>query len=103
MSIIMLMEWETVTPAQYEEARRRVNWEGDVPAGAISHVAAFSESGLRVVDVWESADEMQAFFDQRLMPVTSQLGIETEPRVEVYPVHALFTPAFGPARKPAIV
>ena len=33
MAIQMIMRWEGITPAQYDEARKIVNWEGDAPTG----------------------------------------------------------------------
>ncbi|HZP26093.1 MAG TPA: hypothetical protein VFB90_03500 [Dehalococcoidia bacterium] len=96
MAIVMFMEWD-VTPDQYEAARKLVNWEGQVPAGAIFHVAAFNQRGLRVTDLWESEEDMQAFVNTRLMPGVRQLGIQSNPHVEVLPTHAIFTPAFKPA------
>ena len=94
MAVVMVMEWDGVTAEQYDAARELVNWEGNVPAGGMFHVAAVTDQGLRVTDVWESADAFQAFVADRLMPGVQQLGIPGQPRVEIYPVHALFTPAF---------
>jgi hypothetical protein len=93
----MLMEWDGVTLEQYEAARNLVNWEGDPPQGGMFHVAAITDTGLRVTDLWQSAEAFQSFVEQRLMPGVQQLGIQGQPRVEIYPVHALFTPAFKPA------
>ena len=94
MRTIMLMEWDGVSPEQYDAARDVVNWEGNVPDGAVLHVAAFSDKGLRVTDIWESPEDFQRFVQTRLMPGVQQLGIQGEPKVELYPVHGLFTPAF---------
>ena len=43
MAIIMMMNWEGVTPEQYESLRKDVNWEGNVPAGALFHVSAYDD------------------------------------------------------------
>jgi hypothetical protein len=45
MPIMMIMEWDGVTPEQYDQLKQLVNWETDVPAGGIFHVTAFSEQG----------------------------------------------------------
>jgi hypothetical protein len=97
MAVVMLMEWDGVTLEQYEAARKLVNWEGNPPEGGMFHVAAITDSGLRVTDLWQSAEAFQSFVEQRLMPGVQQIGIPGQPRVEIYPVHALFTPAFKPA------
>jgi hypothetical protein len=92
MAIVMVMRWEGVTLAQYEEARRRVDWEGAPAPGGLLHVAGHDGSALRVVDVWDSPEDFERFSRERLVPVTSQLDVTTEPQVEMYPLHALFAP-----------
>jgi hypothetical protein len=97
VAVVMIMEWDGVTRDQYEAARKLVNWEGNVPPGGNFHVAAFSDKGLRVTDVWDSAEQFNAFVNDRLMPGVKQIGIQGEPKVEIYPVHAIFAPAYRPA------
>ncbi len=93
MAVVMRMEWPEVTPDQYDAARETVHWEGDVPAGAIFHVAYFDEDGFKVLDVWESAEDFNAFVETRLMPGIAPLGIEGEPKITITPAHAVFNPA----------
>ena len=66
MPTVMNMRWRGLTPEQYEEARKQVNWEGDTPDGAQFHIAWFEDDGLRVVDLWDSPGDFQAFVDNRL-------------------------------------
>ncbi len=87
------MKWDGVTPEQYETIRKSVNWEGNIPGGAVFHVAAFTGSGLCVTDIWESASDFNNFVQTRLMAGTAAAGIQGEPQVEVYPAHAIFVPA----------
>jgi hypothetical protein len=86
------MRWRGVTPEQYEEARQVVNWEGDVPDGAVLHVAGFAGDDLRVTDVWESEDLFNRFVQERLMPGVQQIGIQGQPDVEFFPVQSIFNP-----------
>jgi hypothetical protein len=92
MATAMLMYWPGVTTEHYEAARAEVGWEHAVPDGAICHIAGFDEGGLRVLDIWDSAEQFQRFAEERLMPVTSKLGIEGEPEIRFYEVHATFNP-----------
>lgn len=94
MPVMMMMDWAGVTPAQYDEVKRIVNFEGNVPKGGLFHVAAFHEGALHVTDVWERAEDFQAFVEQRLMPGVKQAGIAGEPGVRIVPVHNLFTPGY---------
>jgi len=92
MAIMMIMSWEGATTDQYEQARTRVNWEGDVPRGAIAHFCSHDGKGLRITDICESGEDFQRFVDERLMPATQEIGIPGQPNVEIYPLHAKFTP-----------
>jgi len=92
--IAMHLTWNGITPAQYDEVRNIVKWEQNAPKGGLFHVAYFDGKGLRVQDVWESAEDMQHFIENRLMPGVAQAGVTSQPAVEVYPVHAIFTPGF---------
>ena len=94
MPIVMNMRWEGVTPEQYDAARDTVHWEGDVPDGALYHVAAFDEWGTYVTDVWESAEQFQRFVETRLMPGVQAVGITGEPQIEIRPAHAIFAPGY---------
>jgi hypothetical protein len=90
MAVAMLMEWAGVTPEQYEEARRRVAWETDVPAGAIFHAARFTDAGITVGDVWESEADFNRFAEERLMPAVREIGIEGDPNVRFAELHTYF-------------
>ena len=96
MAIMMIMEWSGVSVEQYDQLRPIVKWETDHPDGAMFHVASHDGNGLRVTDVWQSAEQMQAFIDKRLMPGVMAIGITSQPKVEVYPTHAIFTPGYDP-------
>jgi hypothetical protein len=96
MPIVMNMHWDGIDKTQYESIRKLVNWEGDVPPGAMYHVASFDERGIHVTDVWESAEDFQRFADSRLMPGVRQLGITGDPQVTILPSYTVFTPAYQP-------
>jgi hypothetical protein len=76
-----------ITKSQYESLRKEVDWEGNHAPGGVFHAAGFDQSGgIHVADVWDSADAMNAFVEQRLMPAMKKLGI-SPPDVAVYPAH----------------
>ncbi len=89
----MTMKWEGVTPEQYEAMRRSVNWEGNAPKGGVFHVAGFHDNAIHVTDIWESAEELDAFVNERLMPGAVKAGVSGAPHVDVFPVHAIYVPA----------
>src|SRR5437870_4394008 len=92
--IAMHLRWADITPEQYDEVRKIVQWE-EIPAtGGLFHVAYFDKGGLRVQDVWETPEDFNNFVNNRLMPGVAQAGVTSQPEVEVYPVHAIFTPGY---------
>lgn len=94
MAIVMIMEWPDVDLAGYEGVKRITNFENEVPPGGMFHVAALDGTTLRVIDVWESAEQFQAFVEAKLMPATKDLGITSQPVVKILPAHNIFAPAY---------
>lgn len=94
--IVMKMTWPALTSDLYDRVRAIVRWEEEPAPGGVLHVAGFDERGMHVVDVWESAEQFNAFVQSRLMPGIAQIGDHGEPAVEIIPVHALFIPAAQP-------
>lgn len=92
MRIVMNMFWEGATKEQYESLRKTVKWEENIPQGGVIHIASFDDKGLHITDVWESAEDFNHFVNDRLMPEVKKQGIPGEPKVEIRPLHALFTP-----------
>lgn len=88
----MIMRWNGVTIDQYEAVRNIVRWEENPAPGGLIHIATHDGSALRVVDVWENPELFNTFVNDRLMAGVQQAGVMTEPEVEIYPIHALFTP-----------
>ena len=79
-----------VTPEHYEAAREEVGWERDAPVGGLFHVAWFQDDGIHVLDVWENAEDFQAFVDERLMPGMQKLGIKGQPVVDIKPAYRIY-------------
>ncbi len=58
------------------------------PAGAIARFAGPTETGWRVLSVWESLEAWETFRRDRLEPLIQQLG-RTLPPVQTWPVHSV--------------
>jgi hypothetical protein len=53
---------------------------GDEPVkGLILHAGGPSQNGVHSLDVWETKEDSQRFFDDRMVPALQQLGIEGGP------------------------
>ena len=53
---------------------------GDAPVkGLILHAGGPSDGGVHSLDVWESKEDAERFFNERMMPALQQLGVEGGP------------------------
>jgi hypothetical protein len=87
MAIMAIFSAKEITKKHYESLRPVVKWEKDHPQGAIFHACSFDDKGgLRVTDVWDSAEAMTEFVESRLLPAMKKLNIPA-PTVEVFPLH----------------
>jgi hypothetical protein len=76
MSILLRFEPASVTTEQYDEAVRRLEDAGEIPADGLDyHVCFMADGNLRVSEIWDSREKFDAF-REKLMPVLSDVGID---------------------------
>ena len=76
-----------VTKEKYDESLQRLKEAGEFPPeGMEYHVAFGPEDNLRVSEIWDSREQMQAFGD-RLMPILTEIGIEFSSEPEILEIH----------------
>jgi quinol monooxygenase YgiN len=63
------------TQEQYDAVMEQLNLEEGLPEGWIFHAAGPTEDGWRVVEVWESQEAADAFFQGRLGQVVQDVGV----------------------------
>jgi hypothetical protein len=74
------------TTEQYDETIRRLKDAGDFPPdGLESHVCFVADGQVRVSEVWDSQEQLDAF-GERLMPILADVGIDPG-RPETFQVH----------------
>jgi hypothetical protein len=93
------MEWPGLTPDQYNQVMRALDFDNKPQSGAIFHVAGFMGNTMRVMDIWESQQAFEKFQKERLEPVLQKVGITGQPKVQFYPVHNIYTPNIEMIRK----
>ena len=77
MSVLVRFTPSSATTAeQYDETIRRLQEAGDFPPpGMEYHVCFLSDGSLRVSEIWDSREQLDAF-GERLMPVLAEVGID---------------------------
>ena len=86
MSEVLILEFPAGTADQYDAVNKLLEanvepGEDAMPAPLLTHVAASGDSGLIVVEVWESR-EAQAEFMKRLAPALAEVGVPEPSRTE---------------------
>jgi hypothetical protein len=82
MSVLIRFAPASLTAAQYDESVRKLEEAGEFPPDGLDYHVCFGTDGnLRVSEVWESQEQLDAF-GEKLMPILSEVGIEPgEPEV----------------------
>lgn len=91
MAVAMLLDFPGVTQAQYDAVLDELDLGGKTYQGGIFHVAGPVDGGWRVVDVWESQDAFDRFFQAKLGQALQHAGVPA-PQVTAWPVHNTLTP-----------
>jgi hypothetical protein len=93
MPVVLVHHGPTLTQETYDEIVRRMTGKSRVEGpedwpveGLLVHAAGQSESGFRVVDVWETEEACRQF-GERLEPILKEVGVDSQP--EIYPAHSL--------------
>jgi hypothetical protein len=87
MSIVVRFNPTNVTTEKYEESVRRLKDAGEWPPDGMEyHVLFGTEGNLRVSEIWDSREKLQAF-GERLMPILADIGIEFAGDPDLFEVH----------------
>ena len=89
MAIAAQLDFKGATLAQYDQVIQKMGLHpgGPTPPGALFHWVAQTADGIRVVDVWQSREQFEAFAQQQIGPITKEVGIPSEPELQFFEVH----------------
>ena len=87
MAIAMMVDNPQGSQEVYDRIRAHLGIEK--PVGGIFHIAGPSPNGgWRVIELWESEDEANRFFEEQFIPALQELGLSGPPtKREFWPVH----------------
>jgi hypothetical protein len=84
MAIAMMVEIPGMTQEQYEAAAAIINQGGPQVGGALVHAAGLFDGGCRVIEVWESQEQADAFYGSALFgQIASQMP---QPKITSWPL-----------------
>ena len=86
MAIGILVETPGGTQEQYDIVLESLDLGGKNPPGQIFHIAGPTDDGWRVVDLWESREDFDRFFEENLREALTAAGMP-EPKLSFWPIH----------------
>ena len=93
MAIGVVLEFEGTTLAQYDEIIEKMGFTagGSGGPGGMFHWVTETDTGIRVTDVWETQEQFGKFSEERIGPISAEVGIPNPPNVTFYEVHNYLT------------
>ena len=82
-----------MTLEQYDEALKRMGFEsqGSGAPGCLFHWVTKTADGIRVTDVWENQEDFEKFAEEKIGPITQEVGIQGQPEIQYFDVHNYLT------------
>jgi len=92
MTVAVQLDFRGATLEQYDQAMERM---GLLPGGPsareeLFHWVTQTDEGFRIIDVWESREAFQHFFEERIRPVAPEVGVPEPPEIQFFEVHSYF-------------
>jgi hypothetical protein len=91
MSVVVRFPPSNMTKQQYDSIRTALEESGEWPAeGCQLHVCFGDEQDIRVSEIWESQEQLEAF-GEKLRPRIEQAGVQLSGEPEVFKAHIVET------------
>ncbi len=95
MPIAVVMDFVDATLSRHDrvgEAMGLAPGAPGAPGGCLFRWVTATEGGVRITDVWESADQFERFAIERIGPITDAVGV---PWLTFYEVHGYLAAGSG--------
>lgn len=91
MAVVVDMRFPGSKIAVYDAVMAETDLVGasaDQVPGLIAHYAFEQDGSLRVIDIWETAEQWQAFSAGTIVPAATRAGLTIDPAVTISELHA---------------
>ena len=102
MAVAFIMDFPGGTLEQYDAVVEKMDLGGRLAPGGLFHAAGATDAGLRVCDVWESAEVFQQFAESKIGPITAEVGL-AKPEIRSFEVNQTRTGGSAPVEFVQIV
>ena len=87
------MDFEGATLDQYDQVIEKMGFEaeGRGAPGGLFHWVTKTPTGIQVTDVWTTKDEFEQFGQEKIGPLTAEVGLPNPPTITFFDVHNYLT------------
>ena len=93
MAIGVVLDFPGGTLEQYDAVIEKMGFTkgGAGAPGGLFHWVTRTDDGVRIIDVWESREHFDRFGQEKLGPITQEVGVAGPPQTTFYEVHNYLT------------
>lgn len=93
MAVAVQLDFKGGTLDQYDEIIKKMGFQPHGPGGpgGLFHWVTRTDDGIRVTDVWESRDLFDKFAQEKIGPISQQVGVPAPPEIQFFEVHNYLT------------
>jgi hypothetical protein len=93
MAVAVVMEFNDGTLDQYDQVVEKMGLSpgGAGPPGALFHWTTVTDGSVRVTDVWETREQFDKFAEEKIGPLSAEVGMGAPSSVTFHDVHNHFT------------
>lgn len=90
--VVMTMDVTGLTHKEFRAILDEMGVEARPEPGIYQHISHTTETGYRIIEIWESQEGFEEFAERRLKPAITKLGIQRETTIVFQPLQNFFGP-----------
>ncbi len=93
MAVAVQLDFSGATLEQYDEVIKKMGFRptGSGASVLLVHWITRTAGGIRVTDVWESQEQFEKYSEEKIGPITQEVGVPGPPNVKFFEVHNYLT------------
>jgi hypothetical protein len=93
MAVGVQLDFKGATLDQYDEIIKKMGFRsgGSGGPGGLFHWVTGTADGIRVTDVWETQEHFEKFAQEKIGPISEEVGIPGPPDIQFFEVHNYLT------------
>jgi hypothetical protein len=92
MTVVSTLDVTDLTAPEYRAVMDELGVEQRPEGGIYVHLTTPTDSGYRVVEIWDEKENFDRFVERRLAPANAAVGLDHSTKITVTPLHNLFAP-----------